>query len=188
MTGESREDLVKRIRSAADRGAVLALENQGLHAQLENARFARPKLWRDEVTALKTAIEDLKHRFIHVPLDGKKSSELANIGYDMQALQALLDRCEHCPVTRDEFNEQVSQVVLADDAEWFPSDEDGGTDIDGEWWGHFNPPPGYAPCTIKQWPHEGPCAHPLDKRNCDHRGHDFNYGPCFWCGAEGCPA
>lgn len=181
VTGESREDLVKRIRTAADRGAELALENQRLHEEVDRLRFNGPTLWKDEVEAISAGIG---------ALDQDHNASWSK-GY-RKSLRALLDRCDHAPMTSDELAEQVRSIAngTAELLDWDEVFNDVGRDVDDQEWGHHNPPPGYAKCT-RPYPHEGPCAHPFVRDSngrCTHGGWDFNYGSCPDCGQEGCPA
>jgi hypothetical protein len=95
ITGESREDLVKRIRAAADRGAVLALENDRLREEVDKLRFNGPTLWSDEVKALRQCIDICTDE---------------GIG-DTDPLEQLLSRCDHAPMTSDELMKQVESIT-----------------------------------------------------------------------------
>lgn len=157
MTGESREDLVRRIKNAADRGAELALENERLRDQLNAVRFKSPTLWRDEVEMLELCGGLLIIRSRRPDIDPKHKT---NTDWAIKVLDNLLHRCEHSHLTCEQFNAQFEGVLSGSvDCAWDPSD-DWSADVDSEEWGHFNPPPGYAVCT-REWPHDGPCAHPL---------------------------
>lgn len=43
---------------------------------------------------------------------------------------------------------------------------------------HFIGPAGYEPCTLTEWPHEGPCAHPLER--CHYNDTDRHVRCTIW--------
>jgi hypothetical protein len=139
---ETRDGLLERLRSTAERGAELALENARLEDEIDALRFNGPTLWKDEVEALNLARR------------APGSSGYSN------TISKLLDRCDHMPMTSGELDDQVKGILdgTVKTYDW----DDIGRDIDiampPE---HDNPPPGYAKCT-RPAPHTGPCAHPFD--------------------------
>ncbi len=94
-SGEYREDLLRRLQECARRGADLAFENSRLRRELDRLRFNGPSLWRDEVEALRRAID------------------LFNVGAPVLAgsISTLLKRCDHMPMTQDELNEQCREII-----------------------------------------------------------------------------
>lgn len=160
-SGENRKSLYSRIREAADRGAELALENAKLRDHIDALRFNGPTLWKEEVEFLEECAEQLRHSIQGTAGFG---ANLKRLGKNLQIVLALIDRCDHMPMTSQELNDQVDDIINGRSQlkDW----DDWGNDIDTVDYGHFNPPPGYAICT-RQWPHDGPCAHPFLEPNID---------------------
>lgn len=92
-TDESRPELQKRLREAADRGGELALKVACLEDELDGLRFNGPSLWSDEVNALKLA-----------------AAAPGSSGYS-PAIKQLLNRCDHMPMTAHELDEQVRGIT-----------------------------------------------------------------------------
>ncbi len=97
---ETRESLLERLRSAAERGAELALENARLEDEVDALRFNGPTLYRDEVEALRSARSLMDQD--HVAAYTKKHRE---------SIGSLLERCDHMPMTSDELGEQVKGII-----------------------------------------------------------------------------
>lgn len=89
-SGEYREDLHLRIRTAAERGAELALENARLQDDIDRLRFNGPTMYKDEKLAMETVMDLVG--------DMLNNDEYASV-------TAFLKRCDVLPVNRAELEE-----------------------------------------------------------------------------------
>lgn len=96
-SGESRGEILQRLRDNAQRGAELALENERLRDEVDSLRFNGPTLYRDEVEALYFA-----RGAVHGLIDYKK--------YEA-SLERLLNRCDHMPMTSAELSQQIDDIT-----------------------------------------------------------------------------
>lgn len=99
--GESRTALLERLRAATERGGELALEVSRLEDEVDGLRFNGPTLYRDEVEAIKAAIDSRTDRGDH-----------GHVSFEMKdALGALLTRCDHMPMTAEEFGKMADDAI-----------------------------------------------------------------------------
>lgn len=125
-TGESRAALLDRLRKATERGGELALEVARLEEEADRLRFNGPTLWREEVELLKDIAERLRTSMAEYKLFDET---LAMLGRNLQIIQALLDRCDHMPMTSEEFGKMADDAITGKvkTFDW----NDIGKDVDG---------------------------------------------------------
>lgn len=106
------EVMLEALRKARDRGAELALENARLEDEVERLTrsldelqdkyaFNGPTLYRDEVAALKCSVAYLNEYRREAPSTPQYVS----------AIERLLTRSDHCPITADDLQKQVNDII-----------------------------------------------------------------------------
>lgn len=124
-SGESRSALLGRLQEAVQRGGELALRVASLEDEVDGLRFNGPTLYRDEVEMLQWVVRQL-----NLSVATELTTDLDRDRSLLKAATELLNRCDHMPMTSDEF------AKMADDAihgrsktfDW----NDIGKDIDDE--------------------------------------------------------
>jgi hypothetical protein len=103
---ETRQQLLDRLHENAQRGAVLALENEALKDEVDGLRFNGPTLYRDEVTLLEEYAAVLKTSLAFNNVESPEERQR-----DLKIIRSLLDRCDHAPMTADELAQQVEDIA-----------------------------------------------------------------------------
>lgn len=112
-TGESRQSILEKLRTAVERSSELVLENARLRDEIDELRFNGPTLYSDEVEALK---------FAAMGCDPVTSN----------SIRSLLKRCDHMPMTAAELNEQIDGIISGAVKLYPWGDDDPGKDIDDD--------------------------------------------------------
>ncbi len=129
-TGESRSAILQKLRDAVQRGSELALDKARLEDEVDGLRFNGPTLYKDEVDLLDEYATVLK---TSLAFNGDKDycEGVEERQRDLQIIQALLNRCDHLPMTSDELSKTIDDAISGK-AKTFTWGDDIGKDVDGE--------------------------------------------------------